>query len=80
VEMTACKQSSSSRLIPFISLLVIRVRLMRITEAIAYQLMLHLYCFQIHRSYLLELLWELITSYRTQLQMGLFSLFKENSV
>jgi hypothetical protein len=54
VEMTACKQSSSSPLIPFISLLVIRVRLMRITEVIAYQLMLHLYCFQIHRSYLLE--------------------------
>jgi hypothetical protein len=54
VEMTACKQSSSSPLIPFISLLVIRVRLMRITEVIAYQLMLQLYCFQIHRSYFLE--------------------------
>jgi hypothetical protein len=54
VEMTACKQSSSSPLIPFISLLVIRVCLMRITEMIAYQLMLQLYCFQIHRSYLLE--------------------------
>jgi hypothetical protein len=37
VKMIACKQSSSSPLIPFISLLVIRVRLMRITEVIAYQ-------------------------------------------
>jgi hypothetical protein len=55
VEMTACKHSSSSPLIPFISLLVIRVCLMRITEVIAYQLMLQLYCFQIHKSYLLEL-------------------------
>jgi hypothetical protein len=45
VEMTACRQSSSSPLIPFISLLVIRVRLMRITEVVAYQLMLQLYCF-----------------------------------
>jgi hypothetical protein len=27
---------------------------MRITEVIAYQLMLQLYCFQIHISYLLE--------------------------
>jgi hypothetical protein len=54
VEMTACKQSSSSPLIYFISLLVIRVRLIRITEMISYQLMLQFYCFQIYRSYLLE--------------------------
>jgi hypothetical protein len=54
VEMTACKQSSSSPLIPFISLLVIKVCLMRITEVISYQFMLQLYCFQIHRIYLLE--------------------------
>jgi hypothetical protein len=78
--MIACRQSSSSPLIPFISLLVIRVHLMRITEVVAYQLMLQLYCFQIHRSYLLESLYELITNYRTQLQVGLFSLFKENNV
>jgi hypothetical protein len=54
MEMTACKQSSSSPLIPFNSLLVIRVRLIRITEVISYQFMLQLYCFQIHRSYFLE--------------------------
>jgi hypothetical protein len=52
--MTTCRQSSSSPLIPFISLLLIRVRLIRITEVISYQLMLQFYCFQIHRSYLLE--------------------------
>jgi hypothetical protein len=45
VEMTTCRQSSSSPLILFISLLVIRVHLMRITEVVAYQLMLQLYCF-----------------------------------
>jgi hypothetical protein len=54
VEMTLCKQSSSSPLILFISLLVIRVYLIRITDVISYQFMLQLYCFQIHRSYLLE--------------------------
>jgi hypothetical protein len=46
VEMTLCKQSSSSPLILFISLLVIRVYLIRITDVISYQFMLQLYCFQ----------------------------------
>jgi hypothetical protein len=80
VEMTTCRQSTSSPLIPFISLLVIRVHLMRIIEVVAYQLMLQLYCFQIHRGYLLESLNKLITSYRTQPQVGSCSLFKENKV
>jgi hypothetical protein len=37
VEMTSCKQSSSSPLVHFISLLVIRVCLIRITKMISYQ-------------------------------------------
>jgi hypothetical protein len=57
---------------------------MRITKVISH---LHYLCysfivFPIRRSYLLvvESLCELITNYRTQLQVGLFSLFKRESV